>query len=160
MLLESLFSLLYVRGALVHIICTELKQNIYINNEEETKTKDAFTCNLTRSSDIKQHQNCETLWNKISANEEVIMTVKHWGVDRLHLRFDYHSESNSLSFFSLLLIVLIIFIYETNPHSSVFKRKRMHEVRIFVLFTSRYPVLSFDVLYVQIFITKYIQMNT
>ncbi len=24
------------------------------------------TCNLTRSSDIKQHQNCVTLWNKMS----------------------------------------------------------------------------------------------
>ncbi len=31
--------------------------------------------------------------NKKSTNEEVTI-VKHWGVDRLHLRFDYHSESN------------------------------------------------------------------
>ncbi len=31
---------------------------------------------------------------KNATNEEVIMTVKRWGVDRLHLIFDYHSESN------------------------------------------------------------------
>uniref|UniRef100_A0A671P6R3 Coiled-coil domain containing 169 n=1 Tax=Sinocyclocheilus anshuiensis TaxID=1608454 RepID=A0A671P6R3_9TELE len=36
---------------------------------------DASTCVLTRSSDIKQYQNCVTLWNKMSTNEEVIMTV-------------------------------------------------------------------------------------
>ncbi len=28
---------------------------------------------------LKQHQNCATLWNKMSTNEEVIMTVKLWG---------------------------------------------------------------------------------
>ncbi len=44
------------------------------------------------------------------------MTVKLWGVDRLHLRFDYLSDSNSYSFFSFLFKMLFIslsFIYET-----------------------------------------------
>ncbi len=92
-MLESVFSLLYGRGALVHILCTEFPKN---TSEEEKETTDASTCNLTRSSDImKQHQNCVKLWNKMLTNEEVIMTVKRWGVDRLHLRFDYHSESTS-----------------------------------------------------------------
>ncbi len=59
----------------------------------------------------------------MSTNEEVIMTVKLWGVDRFHLRFDYHSESNSLSFFSFLfkmLFISLFFIYETFPHSCIF----------------------------------------
>ncbi len=51
------------------------------------------------------------------------MAVKLWGVDRLHLCFDYHSESNSQSFFrflfKMLLISLFCFIYKTYPHSSV-----------------------------------------
>ncbi len=38
---------------------------------------------LTRSSYIKQHQNCVKLWNKMLTNEEVIMTVKLWDADRL-----------------------------------------------------------------------------
>ncbi len=78
---------------LIHIFCTEFpKKN---TSEEETETTDASTCNLTRTPDIKQHQNCVTLWNKMSTNEEVIMTVKLWGVDQPHLCFDYLSESNS-----------------------------------------------------------------
>ncbi len=79
--------------------------------------------NLTRSSDIKQHQNCVTLWNKMSTNEEVIMTVKLWGVDRLHLCFDYiilnPIHSLSFSFLFKMLFISLFFIYETYPHSSV-----------------------------------------
>ncbi len=59
----------------------------------------------------------------MSTNEEVMMTVKLWGVDRLHLRFDYHSESNSYSFFSFLfkmLFISLFFIYET--YIQVFKK--------------------------------------
>ncbi len=55
----------------------------------------------------------------MSTNEEVIMTVKLWGIDRLHICFDYHSEYNSLSFFSFLLFISLFFIYENYPHSSV-----------------------------------------
>ncbi len=48
------------------------------------------------------------------------MTVKLWGVDRLHLCFDYHSESNSLSFSAFCQNVVYFFIsYETYPLSSV-----------------------------------------
>ncbi len=79
-------------GGTIHIFRISPQKN---TSEEETEPTDASTCNQTRSSDIKQHQNGLTLWNKMSTNEEVIMTVKLWGVDRLHPRFDYHSESNS-----------------------------------------------------------------
>ncbi len=66
----------------------------------------------------------------MSTNEEVIMTVKLWGVDRLHLCFDYHSESNSLSFFSFLFKMLFISLFLMKlTHFQVFK-KRMHEARI------------------------------
>ncbi len=83
-----------VGGASTHLlyIISKKKKN---TSEEETEPTDASTCNLTRSFDIKQHQNCVTLWNKMLTSEEVIMTVKLWGVDRLHLCFDYHSEYNS-----------------------------------------------------------------
>ncbi len=85
-----------LRGASrLHIFCTEFTKN---TNEEETETTDNSTCNLTHSSDIKQYLNCVTLWNKILTNEEVIMIVKLWGVTRLHLHFDHHSESNSVFF--------------------------------------------------------------
>ncbi len=67
------------------------------------------------------------------------MTVKLWGVDRLHLRFDYHSESiHSLfsAFCSKFCLFLYFFTHETYPYSSVYKK--MHEARIyFFLFTSR-----------------------
>ncbi len=52
----------------------------------------------------------------MSINEEVIMTVKLWGIDRLHPCFDYDSESKSLSFFNFLfkmLFISLFFIYET-----------------------------------------------
>ncbi len=62
----------------------------YVRNLDDTSTH-----NLTQSSDIKQHQNCVTLWNKMLTNEDVIMIAKLWGADWLHLHFDYHSESNS-----------------------------------------------------------------
>ncbi len=118
MLLESVFSLLYGRGCYY----TSSVQNFPQKNtsEEETETTDASTYNLTRSSDIKQHQNCVMLWNKMSTNEEVIMTVKLWGVDRLHLRFDYIilNPIHGLFLFKMLFISLF-FIYETHPHSSV-----------------------------------------
>ncbi len=64
---------------IVHLFCTEFPKN---TSDEETKTTDVSTCNRTRSSDIKQHQNCVRLWNKMSTNEEVIMTVKLWDVDQ------------------------------------------------------------------------------
>ncbi len=83
-------------GGAIHIFCTEFPKTT--KSEEETKTTDASTLNLTLSSDVKQHKNCVTLWNKMLTNEEVIMTVKLWGVDQLHLRLDYHSEPNSYSF--------------------------------------------------------------
>ncbi len=58
-----------------------------------------------------------------TTNEEVIMAVKLWGVDRLsRLCFDDHSEPNSLSFFNFLFKILLIsffFIHETYPRSSV-----------------------------------------
>ncbi len=34
------------------------------------------------------------------------MTVKLWGVDRLNLHFDYHSESNSDSQFTIQYMLL------------------------------------------------------
>ncbi len=43
---------------------------------------------------LKQHAST-CIMNKMSISEEIIMTVKLWGVDRLNLHFDYHSESNS-----------------------------------------------------------------
>ncbi len=60
----------------------------------------------------------------MSTNEEVIMTVKLWGVDRLHLRFDYHSESNSYSFFCFLFKMLFFFFLRLT-HIQVFKEKCM-----------------------------------
>ncbi len=59
------------------------------------------------------------------------MTVKVWGVDRLHLRSDYHSESNSeFHIFSFLFKMLFIyFLFMKLTHIQVFK-KRMHEARI------------------------------
>ncbi len=82
------------------------------------------------------------------------MTVKLWAVDRLHLRFDYHSESiHSLfsAFCSKFCLFLYFFTHETYPYSSVYKK--MHEARIYIFFYLQAdPVLSFDVLYVQIFI--------
>ncbi len=59
------------------------------------------------------------------------MTVKLWGVDRLHLRFDYHSEFNSV-FFQLFVqnVVYFLFLFFMKlTHIQVFK-KRMHEARI------------------------------
>ncbi len=47
------------------------------------------------------------------------MTVKLWGVDQLHLHFDYHSESYSYQLFVQNVVYLFIFVYETYPHSSV-----------------------------------------
>ncbi len=77
-----------VGGASTHLLNRiSTKKN---TSEEETITADASI----GSSDIKQHQNCVTLWNEMSTNEEVIMTVKLWGLYQLHLRFDFHSESN------------------------------------------------------------------
>ncbi len=149
MLLESVFSLLYGRGCWY----TSSVQNFQKNtSEEETETTDASTCNLTWLSDIKQHQNHVTLWNKMSTNEEV-MTVKLWGVDRLHLHFDYHSEYNSVFFqlFFFKMYLFLYFLFMKHPHSSVLKKNAWSYNKMF-LFTSRYPVLSFDVLYVQIFI--------
>ncbi len=118
MLLESKFSLLYGRRCLY----TSSVQNFQRNtSEEEKETTDTSTCNLTRSSDIKQHQNCVTLWNKTSTHEEVIMTVKLWDVGR---RFDYgllfFRFTVFFSFlFKMLFISLFLFIYETYPDSSV-----------------------------------------
>jgi len=100
------FLLLYGRGCYT----SEFQKN---TSEEETETTDACTCDLTRSSDIKQHQNCVMLWNKMSTNEEVIKTVKLWGVDRLSLHFDYHSVSNSVfsGFGSKCCLFIYVFIY-------------------------------------------------
>ncbi len=47
----------------------------------------------------------------MSTNEEVIMTVKLCGVDRLYLRFDYHSESNSVFFQLFFQNVVYFFIF-------------------------------------------------
>ncbi len=55
-----------------------------------------------------------------------------WVVDRLHLCFDYHFESNSLSFFSFLykmLFILFIYLFMKLTHIQVFK-KRTYEARI------------------------------
>ncbi len=73
----------------------------------------------TQSSDIKPHQNCIMLWNKMLTNEEVIMTVKLWGVDR---RFNYIILNPMHSLFSAFcwtFLFLLFWIYETYPHSSV-----------------------------------------
>ncbi len=59
-------------------------------------------------------------------NEEVIMTVKLWGVDRLHLLFDYHSEYNSYQLFDQDLVYFFIFIFiETYPHSKIIKHSTL-----------------------------------
>ncbi len=71
--------MLYGRGTSTHLLYSFYPPKN--TSEEETEPTDASTCHLTRSSDIKQHQNCVTLWNKNVTNEEVIMTVKLWGVD-------------------------------------------------------------------------------
>ncbi len=39
------------------------------------------------------------------------MTVKLWGVDRLCLRFDYHSESNPGFFLLFVQNVVYFFLY-------------------------------------------------
>ncbi len=75
------------------------------------------------------------------------MTVKLWGVDRLHLHFDYLSESNSYSLFSFLFKMLFLyFLFMKLTHIQVFK-KRMHEARIKCFCLQ--AVLSFDVLHVK-----------
>ncbi len=48
------------------------------------------------------------------------MTVKLWGVDRLHLRFDYHSES-----YSYQLFVQFISLFIKLTHIQVFKKECM-----------------------------------
>ncbi len=81
------------------------------------------------------------------------MTVKLWGVDRLHLRLIIILNPIHILFFSFCskCCLFNFFIYETYPIQAF--KKRMHEAIIkMFLFTSRYSVLSFDVLYVQIFI--------
>ncbi len=68
------------------------------------------------------HQNCVTLWNKLSTNEDVIVTVILWGVDRLILN----------PFFQLFVqnfVYFFIFLFMKLTHIQVFK-KRMHEARI------------------------------
>ncbi len=63
-----------------------------------------------------------TLWNKMSTNEEVIMNVKHWGVDRLHLHLIISLNPIHSLFFSLLFKMLFIsffFIYEMYLNSCV-----------------------------------------
>ncbi len=46
------------------------------------------------------------------------MTVKLWGDDRLHLRFDYHSESYSYQLFVQNVVYFFIYI-------QVFKKECM-----------------------------------
>ncbi len=58
------------------------------------------------------------------------MTVKLWAVDRLHLCFDYHSESNSWSFSTFFKMLFISsFLFMKNNLIQVFKN-RMNETRI------------------------------
>ncbi len=116
-------------------------------SEEETETTDASTCNLTPSSDIKL---CNVM-NKISPMK-VITTVKLCGVDRLHLRIDYHSESIHISF---LFKICLFLIYETFPHSSVYKK--MHEARKKFCYKIPFILLMFCVF--RYSYTKYIQIN-
>ncbi len=106
-----------VGGASTHLLYRISTQKN--TSEEEKETTDTSTCNLTRSSDIKQHQSCVTLWNKMSTNEEVIMTVKLWGVDRLHYVLIIILNPIHSLFFSSGQNVVYFFIYETYPHSSV-----------------------------------------
>ncbi len=66
------------------------------------------------------------------------MTVKLWGVDRLHLRFDYHSESIH-SLFQLFVqnfVYFFIFLLMKLTHIQVFIKKAEARIYIF-LFTSR-----------------------
>ncbi len=63
----------------------------------------------------------------MSTNEEVIMTVKLWGVDRLHLRFDYHSKSIH-SLFSAFCSKCGLFSLK-RTHIQVFNN-RMHDARM------------------------------
>ncbi len=103
-LLESVFSLYTCEY-------TSSVQNLQKNtSEEETEATDASTYNLTRPSDIKQHQNCVTLWNKMSTNKEVIKTVKCQGVDRIHLHFDYIVLNPIHSFFSAFYSKCFLFL--------------------------------------------------
>ncbi len=137
-----------VRGASrLHIFCTEFPKN---TNEEETETTDNSTCNLTHSSDIKQYLNCVTLWNKILTNEEVIMIVKLWGCYSTPFTFWSSFWIQFIVFFSAFCSKWFLFMKLT--HIQVFKKKIAWSQIKFFLFASRYPVLSFDVLYVQIFI--------
>ncbi len=106
-------------GGAIHIFCTEFPKTT--KSEEETKTTDASTLNLTLSSDVKQHKNCVTLWNKMLTNEEVIMTVKLWGVDRQVETYVLIIILNPIHILFQLFVqnVVYLFIYETYPHSSV-----------------------------------------
>ncbi len=82
------------------------------------------------------------------------MTVKLWAVDRLHLRFDYHSESIH-SLFQLFVqnfVYFFIFLLMKLTHIQVFIKKSMKLEYIYFFYLQADPVLSFDVLYVQIFI--------
>ncbi len=55
------------------------------------------------------------------------MTVKLWGVDRLHLSFDYHSESNSVCFsaFCSKSCLFLNFLFMKLIHIQVFKKECM-----------------------------------
>ena len=71
-----------VEGASTHLL-----HRISKKTQVKKKKKQQILTHVTRSSDMKQHQ--------MSTDKEVMITVKLWGVDQLHLHFDYHSESNS-----------------------------------------------------------------
>ncbi len=78
----------------------------------------------------------------MSTNEKVIMTVKLWDVDRLCIYALIIILNPIHSLFQLLVQnCLYFFIFETYPY---YKYNKMF------LFTSRYSVPYFDVLYVQI----------
>ncbi len=145
-------------GGAIHIFCTEFPKTT--QSEEETKTTDASMLNLTLSSDVKQHQNCVTLWNKMLTNEEVIMTVKLWGVDRLHLCLDYYSEPNSYSFLAFLFKMLFIYLFMKLTHIQVFKKECM-KLEYNISFYKQIPCSFFWwFVFSDIHITKYIQIIT
>ncbi len=63
------------------------------------------------------------------------MTVKLWGVDRLHLRFDYHSES-----YSYQLVVYFLFMKHT--HIQVFKKEcKVHLKKVYLQYKTTKLVL-------------------
>ncbi len=88
----------------------------------------------------------------MSNNEEVIMIVKLWGVDQLHLHFFFFFNV----FFQLFapnVVYFLFFIYETYPHSSVLKTRIKCLQADTLIFLLMFCMFRYSY-------NKYIQINT